>query len=175
MEIKIRAFEASDTDSLMARFEGLKLFDRGRAYFEWSTSFRARQRIFLLACLDNAVIGYYNATMSWLKVGDKIINAYYGSILIHPDHRKKKYSFSAMSRLVKKLVDEVIDNQGVFYGFPNPRLGTYSNHANHTQPIKLIPRYVCVLRGRLFQPPWRWWFFGTKHRPNEIAIKEIRF
>ena len=193
MEIKIRAFEDSDTDILMARFEGLKLFDRGRAYLEWSISFRPEQRIFLLACLDNAIIGYYNATMSWLKVDDKIINAYYGGILIHPDHRKKRYSFLTMNRLVKRLRDEIINKQGVFYGFPNPRLGAYSNRVNETRPIKPIPRYICVLRaacvfrqilkpkkiadalGEQCQPLWRWRLLRTKHRAKGVMVKEIHF
>ncbi len=191
MEIKIRPFEDSDTDTLMARFKGLKLFDRGRAYVEWSISFHPRQRIFLLACLDDTIIGWQQVTMSWLKVGDKIIKAYYGSIFIHPDHRKKRYSFLTLNRLAKTMQIEVTNKEGVFYGFPNPRLGFYCNYAVDAHSIKTIPRYVCILHiayvferilkakrvanalGWLCQPLWEWWLLGTKHRPKGVEVKEI--
>ncbi len=193
MEIKIRAFEDSDIDSLMARFNGWKLFNRGRAYVEWSISFHPQQRIFLLACLDDTIIGWSRVTMSCLKVGDKTLNAYYGGVFVHPDHRKKRYSFLTLNRLGKTIQAEITNKDGVFYGFPNPRLGSYCNYALGTHPVKPIPRYVCILRiayvferilkskrvanalGGLFQPLWRWWLLRTKHHPKGVQIKEIHF
>src|SRR3989344_3499699 len=175
MNIKIRAFENSDTDHLMARFKGWRLFDRGRAYFDWSISFRPEQRIFLLACLDDTIIGWRQVTMTWLKVGDKILNAYYGGVFVHPDHRKKRYSFLTLNQLGHVMQAEIINKEGVFYGFPNPRLRSYCNYALGTHPIKPIPRYVCALRGGLLQPLWRWWLLRAKHQTKDVTIKEIRF
>ncbi len=173
-ETKIRFCQNDDIESLMVQFQGWKLFDRGRAYLDWFTNFQSPENIFLLACLDDTVIGYYAAIRSWLKVGDKITKAYYGPIFVRPDCRKKRYSFLTLSHLVKKLVDEGICRQSVFYGFPNPRLGFYSNHANHTQSIKLIPRYVYFLRtafffGKLLKEK----IAGTHIK--DVTVKEIDF
>jgi len=175
MEIKIRDFKNSDAENLLARFEGWKLFDRGRAYLEWSISFQPEQRIFLLACLDDTIIGWSRVTMSWLKVGDKIINAYYGGIFVHPDHRKKRYSFLTLSRLTRTMQVEITGKEGVFYGFPNPRLGFHCHRWGGPQPIKPIPRYVLVLRGGLFEPFRRRWLLKTTHAPKGVEIKEIHF
>ena len=189
-KIDVRKIEESDLDSLVNDLNpwGYKQ-KRGRVFFEWWRQCRPYEGISVVATLNNKIIAYYGNITIPLKVGNQIIPCFRGGIYVHPAHRKKKYNlFNLLQRMMH---DEVRQVDGVFYGFPVPKLVNYYVQRLGGIKLKIIPRYIYLLDithlfehilkhkriahwlGIITQPLWQLWLQETESRDPEITIHEV--
>ncbi len=189
--IQIREIQDKDL-GILGNINGPWEFQKkGSDYLKWLTSYQ--QTAFYVAIFNNEIIGYFGAHSVPLKLANRTVSCYRGEVFIHPEHRKKWYSFLTFSRLHDIYAkNEIRSKNAVFYGFPIRKLMPYYENEQGGRRIKAIPRYIRILDidfvlnqriknkkvVRLISPScrffWRLWYSTPANFSEDIAVKEIR-
>jgi hypothetical protein len=143
-KVRIRNFESSDIVSLSAEKEAWKLKGDGRQWLEWFLEFRPDSRLFLVATLGEKIIGYYANIASSLKIEDKVVQNYRGTIVTHPNYRKK--SSNALRPLLRSFHARLEEKKSVVSCFPIQPLIRYFTRKLRIRILKRVSRYLRVLK-----------------------------